>query len=283
MHVEYFILTRFNLRLWPHDKWGKETQTTEWLAHRVGLFEKYCLPSVAKQTCKDFVWITLMDEATPDEYKAKMEEYRIICPQLTPIYVQAKNSRNFTGVFMNYLRKNVTADRVISTYFDNDDALNLRFVEQTRALLERAPAKTFLYFDGGVQYLPSIGLANRIKDSRNHFVSVVEDTADSLMSIYGYGSHYYVEDLPDANVYHYTLPEPMWCEVAHGRNKVNDAYYLFTAHPAKDSTLLIDQFGIPIKLKKVPWFHFIFQYVPRYLLNVSRRAVFAIRGRPWWK
>lgn len=283
MSVELYILTRFNLRLWPHDKWGKETQTPEWLAHRFELFEKYCLPSVAAQTCKDFVWVTLMDEGTPEEYKARMEQFRELCPQLTPVYVPAKNSRNFQGVFRNYVRKHASGERVITTYFDNDDALNVSFVEETLSRLSDAPAQTFLYYDGGVQYLPSLGLSNRIKDLKNHFVSVVEDVSDGVMTIYGFGSHSYIENVPGANVIHSSLPEPMWCEVAHGRNKGNDAYFLFTAHPVSDRALLTSRFGISASLGRAPHLRFVFGYIPRYLLNVGRRAVFVLRGRPWWK
>ena len=29
--MRHYLLTRFNLRLWPHNKVGEETQTEEWL------------------------------------------------------------------------------------------------------------------------------------------------------------------------------------------------------------------------------------------------------------
>lgn len=283
MSVEFYILTRFNLRLWPHDKWGKETQTSEWLAHRFELFEKCCLPSIAGQSCKDFVWVALMDEGTPEEYKNRMESYRQLCPQLTPVYVPAKNSRDYMGVSRSYVRKHSSGDRVISTYFDNDDALNVRFVEETRALLESAPSQTFLYYDVGVQYWPSLGFANRIKDVRNHFVSVVEDVARGIQTIYGYGSHAYIEKIPNVKVIHSQKDFPMWCEVAHERNKGNDAYFLCTAHPVKEKDLLFIQFAISESLKSNPHLRFIFQYFPRYCKNFVRRAIFVLRGRPWWK
>ncbi|MGM9778607.1 MAG: glycosyltransferase, partial [Prevotella sp.] len=55
--MKHYLLTRFNLRLWPHNKVGEETQTEAWLRRRVELFERYTLPSVVAQSCLDFVWI----------------------------------------------------------------------------------------------------------------------------------------------------------------------------------------------------------------------------------
>ena len=67
--MNHFILTRFNLRLYPKDKNGNVTLTPEWLEHRFQLFELYTLPSLSAQTCKDFKWIVLIDRETPQEYK----------------------------------------------------------------------------------------------------------------------------------------------------------------------------------------------------------------------
>ena len=52
--MNHFILTRFNVRLYPKDKNGHVTLTPEWLEHRFLLFELYTLPCLSAQTCKDF-------------------------------------------------------------------------------------------------------------------------------------------------------------------------------------------------------------------------------------
>ena len=72
------IMTRFNvarpkrsdpIRLDP-----------EWLAGRFDLFEKYCLPSVAAQTARDFHWLVYFDAATPEPLRARIEACRRIFP-----------------------------------------------------------------------------------------------------------------------------------------------------------------------------------------------------------
>ena len=80
---QHFILTRFNLRIWRQDKHGSAVRTREWLEHRFGLFEKYCLPSIANQTCKDFEWVVLFDDKTPDEFRNRISEYHVL-PSVGP-------------------------------------------------------------------------------------------------------------------------------------------------------------------------------------------------------
>ncbi|WP_299134485.1 glycosyltransferase [uncultured Amaricoccus sp.] len=58
----HVIQTRFNM---PSP--GRESQIRArpgWLAGRFELFERYCLPSIAAQSLKDFHWVIYFDAAT---------------------------------------------------------------------------------------------------------------------------------------------------------------------------------------------------------------------------
>lgn len=79
----HFLLTRFNLLLWRKDKEGNIVRSKAWLEHRFMLFEQYCLPSIANQTCKEFEWIVLFDSKTPDNFKEMIRELQANCPQLS--------------------------------------------------------------------------------------------------------------------------------------------------------------------------------------------------------
>ena len=103
-------------------------RTPEWLEHRFLLFERYCLPSIKSQTCKDFEWIVLFDNETPEHYKDKIVGYQKECPQLVPVFVKQESGRRFAQIFRNTVVQRLNAERVITTYLDNDDALNVRFV-----------------------------------------------------------------------------------------------------------------------------------------------------------
>ena len=85
---QHFILTRFNLLLWNRSKDGQKVRTTKWLEYRFSLFEKYCLPSIMNQTCKNFEWIVLFDSKTPDSFKERIASYQKECPQLIPVFVE---------------------------------------------------------------------------------------------------------------------------------------------------------------------------------------------------
>ena len=75
----HFILTRFNIRLWTRDKRNHETRTESWPSERFDLFEKFCLPSVKKQSCGEFLWIVLFDEKTPTSYLQRLKVVKRIC------------------------------------------------------------------------------------------------------------------------------------------------------------------------------------------------------------
>ena len=146
------MLTRFNILLWRQDKDGKNVRTTKWLEHRFSLFEKYCLPSIKNQTCQDFEWIMLFDSMTPDNFKAKIDDYQKVCPQLTPVFVEPENGKYFAEIFRREIVKRLRAKRVISTYLDNDDALNIGFIEDLLSRSFSVSDGTFFYYDEGYQF-----------------------------------------------------------------------------------------------------------------------------------
>lgn len=195
--IQHFILSRFNIRIWTQDKNGKAVRTSDWLKHRFDIFEKYCLPSIANQTCKNFEWLVLFDSKTPAEYKEKLSGYKEICPQFTPIFVEPTQGRYFRQVFRFAVIDRIKADRVLTTYFDNDDALSIHFVEDIQRRVLDIPNGTFVYYTTGMQYFKEFHLLLRVQYRRNHFVSVIETGSPSrLKTVYGYGGHYRIDRIP---------------------------------------------------------------------------------------
>lgn len=217
--MQHFILTRFNLLLWNRDKERQPVRTFAWLEHRFTIFEHYCLPSIVNQTIKNFEWIVLFDSNTPDQFKDKIKEFQQRCPQLTPVFVEPKNGRFFAEIFRREVVKRLTAERVITTYLDNDDALDVKFVEDIQKRVAGFSDGTFIYYSHGYQLFTDKNYALRVYYPRNHFVSVVECVAlSSVKTIYGYGSHYYIDKIEGAKI-EYVLDQPMWCEVIHERKR----------------------------------------------------------------
>lgn len=302
MIVNHFILTRFNLRLWRQDKNGSPVRTVEWLEHRFALFEKYCLPSVAAQAYKDFQWIVLFDSKTPEEYRERIEEYRAQCPQLVPVFVESENGRFFAEVFRSEvcrllrplrqaqgpaqqptksptLRQAQGPNRVLTTYLDNDDALAVGFVEDVQRRAATLPDGTFISYIDGYQCYTDHSYVMRIHYPRNHFVSVVESGNPlTLKTIYGYGSHYYIDNIPGSRI-EYVISCPLWCEVIHDRNMGNDAYFLH-AKMMSDPELMRRDFAVDVIVKSGAGLY-MFHFLPRYVKTFFRRIGYKLFGRKW--
>lgn len=278
--IQHFVLTRFNLRLWNRDKSGSSVRTRVWLDHRFSIFERYCLPSISGQTCKVFTWIVLFDSKTPDEYITRIAGYQNVCPQLIPVYVEPQNERFFARIFGEEVRKLMDpSKRVLTTYLDNDDALDNHFVEDIQCRAEHLQDGTFITYTDGYQYYTDHNYVMKIHYPRNHFVSVVENN-DRLhvRTIYGYGSHYYIVKIPGVRIE--SIPNSrMWCEVIHARNMGNDASFIRSSME-KDINLLQREFSIKETLQNSALIY-LFRFLPRYAKTFIRRTRNRLCGREW--
>ena len=278
MLLQHFILTRFNLLLWQKNKEGSKVRTIKWLEHRFSLYEKYCFPSIKGQTCQDFEWIVLFDSKTPEPFMAKIADYQRECPQMIPVFVEPYNGRFFAEIFRTEIVKRLKAERVLTTYLDNDDALNVKFVEDLQHRALSLADGSFVYYKDGYQYYTDYKYLMQIHYPRNHFVSVVErGDPTTVKGIFGYGGHYHIDEIEGAKIERIT-DQPMWCEVIHGKNMLNDAYFL-GAKMIRDENRLRCEFAIEESVKygiKL----YVFRFLPRYLRTFVKRSKRYIK-RKW--
>lgn len=289
--VLHFILTRFNLLIFNKDKEGHKVRSVSWLEHRFGLFEKYCLPSIAGQTCQNFEWIVLFDSSTPERFKEKMAEYQKMCPQLIPVFVRPEGGRYFAQIFRDEVVKRLGTnenqndsltgspqERVLTTYLDNDDALDVRFVEDIQKRAAAVPDGTFITYDSGYQFFTGHNYVMQIHYPRNHFMSVVEKAGVGVKTIYGYGSHYYIDKINGVRIEH-VKNQPMWCEVIHDKNMGNDAYFI-RARMVNDDSLLMTAYGLQERVYSGVGLY-LFKFLPRYAKTFVRRIGYRLFGRHW--
>ena len=277
MELQHFLLTRFNILLWKQDKRGKKVRTTKWLEHRFSLFEKYCLPSIKNQTCQDFGWIVLFDSMTPDNYKARIEDYQKDCPQLIPVYVEPEYGWCFADIFRSEIVKRLKAKRVLTTYLDNDDALHVQFVEDIQQRVATVSDGTFINYDDGYQYYTEDKFLMRVHYPTNHFVSVVESgNSATLKGIFGYGSHAAIDEIKNVKI-ECVKGQRMWCEVVHEKNIMNDAK-IFTLSMVSDKDVLRHDFSIDDEVK-FGYSFYICQFIPRYLKTFVKRMKYYIHLR----
>ena len=245
------------------------------------------MPSVAAQSCKDFLWIVLFDSKTPEVYRDRIEGYRVQCPQLIPVFVGQENGRFFAEVFRDEVCRLLrqaqqpaqNPSRVLTTYLDNDDALAVGFVEDVQRRSAELKYGTFISYIDGYQYYTDKSYVMRIHYPRNHFVSVVESgNLLTLKTVYGYGSHYYLDNIPGSKIER-VASCPLWCEVIHDRNMGNDAYFLY-AKMMSDPEMMRRDFAVDVTVKNGAGLY-IFHFLPRYVRTFVRRVGYKLFGRKW--
>ncbi len=270
MLLQHFILTRFNLLLWQKDKVGKKVRTIKWLDHRFLLFERYCLPSIIFQSNQNFEWIVLFDSTTPEKYKQKIDDYQRRCPRLSPVFVEPERGGCFAEIFKYEVVKRLRVKRVITTYLDNDDALNVGFVEDLQKRALSLADGTFISYTAGYQFYTDYKYMMQIHYPRNHFLSVVEKgDPSSVKTIYGYGSHYYIVTIKGVKI-EFVENQPMWCEIVHEKNIGNDAYFLW-AKMIKNADKLRNDFAVDDTVK-FGGSIYVLRFLPRYLNTFIRRT-----------
>lgn len=121
MDFKHFILTRFNLGIYDNNSAYAEKikDPDRWMAHRVELFERYCLPSVMKQTCQDFTWVIAFDPKTESRYIEQYDYFPFVqvCFEQPHLWLKRRPSE---------------ADWLITSRFDNDDQYRPEFVKRVQ-------------------------------------------------------------------------------------------------------------------------------------------------------
>jgi hypothetical protein len=264
--ISHFLLTRFNLKLWQQDKNGEKTHSNAWLAERFRLFETYCLPAVATQTCKNFRWIVLFDNDTPDIYKQKINLYKIRCEQFVPLFLNEDEAPDYV-IFLNKQIKQLAVDNcryIISTRLDNDDAINVNYIAQIQNIVrtQNIENEFCLSFKWGLQYFEKWNFAVKIKFPNNHFISLIEPNKvnHKLQNVYEI-EHLKVKHF--CKVININNKDNAWLEIVHSSNASNDVKIKNLQYPILRN---IDLFDFSLKNVRLKFhrnlFLFMFKYFP---------------------
>lgn len=298
----HFILTRFNIRLWQKDKYGVQTLTEEWLKSRCDLFETYTLPSVAAQTCHDFKWLILFDDESPSWLRDRVGEWCARLPQLVPIWVKREGGYKMQDTFQrmgkslgvveysqllfcNAIAQHVKMDtRVITSYLDNDDALNKDFVAVLQQKAADVSHNTVLSFTPGLQYYTSMGIGMSMDYRNNHFISLVEDVevGKPFRTVFGFGGHYHIlkENRTQVEILN-TSPQMMWVEVIHDNNVDNDVKMTSKQHLVTDLKSHESNYAMQLPCSSWPRLVWCFRWLPRFVYQFFRRLWHKMFGHNW--
>lgn len=214
MPFRHYVITCLNVGAYSHRMWGPGDlpPVDEWMAHRVGLFETFTLPSLRGQSCQDFTWLVFMDIRTPPRYKLWIESLRV--PNLQPVYMTCRgldNKRIAQAVIDNTEPGDYD---LITTEIDSDDAIHketIRFIQQRYR--PRGHIWAISFAQGVVLDLP--GHQAYLMDYPYHCPTLIEPRR-AAQSVYRFGN----DQLP-AEEWELIPRMPYWLQVVHGQNVAN--------------------------------------------------------------
>ncbi len=212
---EHLLITRFNVPIvgWEKDKAGSETLSEAWMRHRLELFRRFCIPTIAGQSEKNFKWLIYTDTYTDDfaieEIQKAIQTIKAASIRFVPDFNQLLND-------LKLLILHSQCSYVISSRVDNDDGLGKNYIREVQKhFIERD--KTIINLNGGILYDEEKKILTEIRHGKlNHYGSLIEEIKpnDSLVSIIGYP-----HDKPPASYHVINVSQRFsWLKIIHTRN-----------------------------------------------------------------
>ena len=255
---KHYVITRFNISIYfkkeSREK-GFIPSTTnledEYLEKRFALFERYTFESLKRQTCKNFKWLILFHEKTPEKFKDRVKRMQQELPNLCPLYLSEEQCRIVNQYVSNYLIEDCSAQWCVTSRIDNDDAYGETYIESIQqALSNNTISKCVLSCPRGLQYDLRKDILQKYNRVTNHFYTLVTETT-------GEPNHCLCFDHTKLRTYNFDIRpiddgEEKWIEIVHECNQKNDTRYGFS-HIIWFSTYkeIVQQYPyIPIGTKK---------------------------------
>ncbi len=206
---DHVLLTRFNL---PSQGVESLIRAKDgWLAARIELFERYCVPSVLAQGSRNFSWIVYLDPASPQWLLGRLAPH-VAAGTFTPVFREEVGREELLGD----LRAVVGPDRrpqLITTNLDNDDGLAVDFVERLQAVRTPHPRAAVFLGRGLIRQGDSVYVRS---DRHNAFCSVRESWDDAVTCWADWHNRLALQ-MPAVDV----AGEPAWLQVVHETNVSN--------------------------------------------------------------
>jgi N-acetylglucosaminyl-diphospho-decaprenol L-rhamnosyltransferase len=210
---DHFVITRFNVvdTYINNNTENRIRLSPGWLEERIDLFERYCFPTVAGQTDKDFIWLIYLDIETPAAHKSRIET---LCATLPAARIQYCATYDIDLIRSDIIRlASPGCNWLVTTRLDNDDGLGSRFMEDLHATVVPG-SKEAISFTNGL--IACEGRYYLSRQKSNAFLSLSEPFQDFTTVLVrrhnAMMSYATVREIEHA---------PAWMQVIHGRNVSN--------------------------------------------------------------
>ena len=214
--MRHVLMTRFAIPFTKND--DHHDQGRKWLDDRFALFEKYTLPSVEAQTCKDFSWVLLVNMEFP--HFTHTDADRLTGYGHKVWFVDTVWDREKVGSEFDYgdmLRAHFEENWFITSRLDSDDMLGPHYIEGIQSMFTEE--RQWIGFDNGLVYHAASGVWFTRKYKNSPFVSLVE-SYDTIKGVYQFPHTAATKKYSYVSVDDKT---PGWVQVIHDSNIKNTA------------------------------------------------------------
>lgn len=207
---KHFVITRMNVD-WQISRPRSDRNEPEFLSRRFALFEQICLPSIAAQTNRDFIWLMLLDAALPTQFRQRVEKYCSIA-QLVPVYIKSRET--LLDSVRQVVREHTDQDckYLITTSLDSDDAISKDFLQLVQNQFRKQEFE-FVNFPFGYLYRVGEQKLYLREWLTSPFHTLIESYQGDFKTVLEYG-HTEISNYNNCQV----IAEPVWLMVAHGNN-----------------------------------------------------------------
>jgi hypothetical protein len=225
----HFILTRVNYT----------NSSKEWLSHRIELFEKYTIPSILKQTSKNFTWLWLCDSVYHVDWIKELASKYIDQINIVPIF-QSGTMDAWQSHFINYINQNVAKKDIeflITSRLDNDDMLAPEYIETVQ---KHTHCQTEILDFEGYQLNAQnddLYICNKYTEKPSPFSSLIEEVSTAPFSTVVIKDH---TKLLDEFGTYIKIQNPLFTQVIHDQNLKNKI-------PSNQSPIVFKEKTISVK------------------------------------
>ncbi len=218
MQVQHVLVTRYNIASGAADAAGIDGLDEEWLAHRDTLFRRYCVPSVARQTSRDFRWFVAFHPDTPARFFSGLDG-------IATVVLEPDAARAAAAIE----REHLAAGVVIASKVDNDDMLAPDYIERVRiaadARLQGSAGDDFIVSAvDGLLWNTTTDEMIAFAWEAGPFLSLVEFRRNGKAWLSPLDLVH-----PTANTIYPEMrirsTQPLWTQIVHGRNIANHIHW----------------------------------------------------------
>lgn len=271
MNFTHYLITRYNVRIpgWTSDKHGAETLSKDWMRHRIDIFRKFCVPTVANQVNSDFHWIIYCDSAS------EAKDLEQIQKAISPIpHAQIRLIASFSELIpdLHKLFASVSTPFIITSRVDNDDGIGPTYIKEIQDHF-RPVDRMIINFTEGILYDSHHRILTRIGyNPLNHFLSMIEENSPgrACITVIGFPHGRPPEAAQVRNVPGTTA----WLKIIHERNKMSRVAGKPLFSPAVMQLFNIDPKDTPVRFVNIG------VYVFRRIASKSKRKIIQLFSGP---